>query len=214
NAVNCVINIISRNARDTRGVVAVAGGGAAERGFASVRYAGNFGKRTAFRVYGGYFNRDSLALASGADAKDPYHMDQGGFRIVWGIGYRASSDRTQSSPALFFDPSGRRLALFNIFAQDEIAISGDRLHLILGSKFENYTFSGWDALPTARMVWTPTDRQTVWGAVSRAVRIPTQFDEDLRITGGAPFVLLRGDAAFRTESLVAYEIGYRVLPDP
>src|ERR1700674_2434783 len=130
------------------------------------------------------------------------------------MGYRASDDQTKDTPLLFFDPSGRHLALFNIFAQDEIAVSGDRLHLILGSKFENYSYSGWNVQPTARLVWTPGTRQSLWGAVSHAVRIPTQFDEDLRITGGTPLVLIRGDANFRPEGLVAYEIGYRVLPEP
>jgi iron complex outermembrane recepter protein len=116
---------------------------------------------------------------------------------------------------LFFEPSGRHLALFNLFAQDEIALSGDRLHLVLGSKFENYTYNGWDAQPSARLIWIPSPRQSFWGAISRAVRIPTQFEKDLRITlPGAALVLVRGDTGFQREGLTAYEIGYRVLPLP
>src|SRR5205807_3947235 len=132
--------------------------------------------------------------------------------IVWGLGYRASSDETKPEPVIYFAPSGRKLALFNTFFQDEIAISADRLHLILGSKFENYTYSGWNAQPSARFTWTPSAHQTFWGAVSRAERIPTQFDRDLRIVTATSLLLLRGDSAFQSEGLVAYEIGYRILP--
>ena len=304
NAVNCVINIITRSARDTRGVMVVAGGGAQERGFATLQYGGSVGMRTAYRIYGNYFNRDSLALQTGSDAKDPYQMEQGGFRVdsdittrdqltvqgdlysgdngilnrpdisvhggnllarwthrfengsdlqgqmyydrtsrlvpqqiaevrntydvdiqhhfragerhdvVWGAGYRASNDGTKQLPLLFFDPSGRHLALFNVFAQDEIALNPQTLYLILGSKFENNTYTGWEVQPTARLAWTPTTRQTLWGSISRAIRIPTQFDRDLRITAGTPFVLLQGSSRFVSEELLAYEIGYRILPDP
>ena len=81
NAVNCVINIISKSTKDTKGGLAVTGGGAAERGFATLQYGGRLGSQTDYRVYGNYFDRDSLALQNGADAKDPYQMEQGGFRI-------------------------------------------------------------------------------------------------------------------------------------
>jgi iron complex outermembrane receptor protein len=130
------------------------------------------------------------------------------------MGYRTSGDETHPSTLLFFDPASRRLGLFNVFAQDEIAIRDDRLHLILGSKFENYTYSGWSAQPTARLVWTPDARQTLWGGVSRAVRLPTRFDDDLRILAANGAVLIRGSSTFHPESLVAYEVGYGVLPDP
>src|ERR1041384_4645326 len=60
NAVNAVINVVTKSARDTEGILAVAGGGAAERGFATLRYGGTAGKQTSYRIYGNYFNRDSL----------------------------------------------------------------------------------------------------------------------------------------------------------
>src|SRR3954452_22979239 len=82
-----------------------------------------------------------------------------------------------------------------------------------GSKFEKYTLSGWDAQPSVRLLWAPDPRQSLWGAISRAVRIPTQFDQDLRVTAG-PLVLITGSPNFKRENLTAYEIGYRVLPVP
>jgi iron complex outermembrane receptor protein len=132
--------------------------------------------------------------------------------LVWGLGYRVSNDSTNPGPTISFDPSGRHLALFNFFAQDEIAVAGDRLHLILGSKFENYTYSGWSVQPSARVVWTPEPHQSIWAAISRAERIPTQFDEDLRISVAGSPVLIRGDSQFQSERLTAYEIGYRLIP--
>ena len=52
----------------------------------------------------------------------------------------------------------------------------------------------------------------MWGAVSRAVRVPTRFDTDLRFrfpgsTTGA--LLLTGNSDFESESVMAYEAGYR-----
>jgi iron complex outermembrane receptor protein len=54
-----------------------------------------------------------------------------------------------------------------------------------------------------------------WAAVSRAVRLPTRFDTDLRlrnvITGA---VVLQGSEDFDAESVVAYEAGYRARLHP
>jgi iron complex outermembrane receptor protein len=54
----------------------------------------------------------------------------------------------------------------------------------------------------------------LWGGVSRAVRMPTRFDSDLQFTGGTPIVLLAGSPAFQSETLVAKEVGYRLLAIP
>lgn len=48
----------------------------------------------------------------------------------------------------------------------------------------------------------------VWGAISRAVRTPTRFDQDLRITVNN-VVVIRGDRDFKPEKLTAYESGAR-----
>jgi len=41
---------------------------------------------------------------------------------------------------------------------------------------------------TARLRWNVARNQILWGGVSRAVRMPTRFDTDLRFTGGTPFL--------------------------
>ena len=53
----------------------------------------------------------------------------------------------------------------------------------------------------------------MWGALSRAVRLPTRFDTDLRLVNvqtGA--ITLTGTEDFKAEEVIAYEAGYRVRP--
>jgi iron complex outermembrane receptor protein len=86
NAVNGVINIITKTAADTQGGLVTAGAGGEERGFGGVRWGGSFGsgeKPGHYRVYGKYFDRDSMVLADGSDARDDMRMGQGGFRADW-----------------------------------------------------------------------------------------------------------------------------------
>lgn len=81
NAVNGVINIITRSAKDTQGFYGEAGGGDALRGFTGVRYGGSLAPNVYYRIYGKYSDRNGAALASGADATDDWQLTQGGFRI-------------------------------------------------------------------------------------------------------------------------------------
>ena len=107
-----------------------------------------------------------------------------GHSIVFGGGYRISDDDTDVTRILFFEPKGRTSHLFNVFAQDEISL-GRGVFGTLGSKLEHNSYSGWELQPTGRIRWT-RGRDTLWGGVSRAVRMPTRFDSDIRVTGGLP----------------------------
>src|SRR4030081_850554 len=57
NAVNAVINIITKKAKDTQGVFASAGGGSLDRGFFGFRYGAGNGKAFNYRIYGKAFSR-------------------------------------------------------------------------------------------------------------------------------------------------------------
>jgi iron complex outermembrane recepter protein len=81
NAVNGVINIITRSARDTQGLELEAGGGTELENLASVRYGGAISSNASYRVYAKHFERDDSVLANGGDASDAWRMTQGGFRI-------------------------------------------------------------------------------------------------------------------------------------
>ena len=128
--------------------------------------------------------------------------------LVWGGGYRATSDRTEETPVLFFEPSDRTTHLFNVFVQDEIRLGRKGWFATLGTKLEHNSYSGWELQPTGRVRLT-RPRATVWGAISRAVRMPTRFDSDIRVTLGQPVVVITGSPAFEPEQLVAYEAGVR-----
>jgi iron complex outermembrane receptor protein len=81
NAVNGVINIISKSARDTQGAYVEAGGGTELRAFAGVRYGAALAPHVFFRVYGKYFDRDDAVFPDGRAARDSWRMRQGGFRL-------------------------------------------------------------------------------------------------------------------------------------
>ena len=133
--------------------------------------------------------------------------------IVSGVGYQVTRGRATRSPVLFFAPEMRTSPLTSLFVQDDIALAPGRVHLVIGTKVEHNDYTGMEYQPSARLRWT-MGAQTIWGAVSRAVRMPTRFDTDLRFTGAAPFVVLRGDPAFRSETVVATELGYRRAVSP
>jgi iron complex outermembrane receptor protein len=80
NAVNGVINIITRSAADTQGKLLSAGVGTEERGGAA-RYGGKVNEDTAFRVYAKGFERDATERANGNDSHDRWTRQQAGFRL-------------------------------------------------------------------------------------------------------------------------------------
>lgn len=302
NAVNGVINILTKSARDTQGTLVTLGGGQEDEAFASFRQGGKVGD-TAYRAYGKYSYRDSLAFANGDSARDPLRRGQAGFRLdspgtgagtwtlqgdayhglagqtvveradtvldganllgrwsstyaedsgsdlqvyydythrqipdwfeehrhtldvdfqhrlpagprqklVWGAGYRITEDQVGNSPGVAFLPDHRTESLFSAFAQDEIALES-HLRLTLGTKLEHNDWTGFEVQPSVRLSWVPDDRRTLWGAISRAVRTPTRYDEDIVFYTAAGTPLLEGSNDFVSEELLAYELGYRVQP--
>lgn len=131
--------------------------------------------------------------------------------IIWGGGYRFSRDDVSNRASLAFLPERRDLNLVNLFVQDSIALIKDRLQLTLGSKFEHNDYTGFEAQPSARVSWNPHEEQWLWGAVSRAVRTPSRIDRDLFAPASPPF-LLAGGPDFESETVIAYELGYRGQP--
>ena len=81
NAVNGVINIITRKAADSEGVYVEGGGGNQLQEFGGIRYGAALGDATQFRVYGKYFDRGDESIANGTRADDSWHQAQGGFRM-------------------------------------------------------------------------------------------------------------------------------------
>jgi iron complex outermembrane recepter protein len=300
NAVNGVINVVSKRAADTQGVLLTVAGGAEERFTTALRYGGRAGAGH-YRVYGKFFDRDDANLPGGVDAHDGQRLGQGGFKLEFepaahgftlqgdvyrtradtatdadiradganvlgrwtyrrssrselqvqgyfdrtrrvvpqqidearntldievlqrlnlnsrhtlsaGASYRHSADDTIASPLLAFDPAERTTHLAGAFAQDEFAISPAVL-LVAGAKIEHNDFTGVEWQPSLRGRWMPNTAHTIWGAVSRAVRLPTRFDSDVRVFR-AGLLVATGDPDFRSEEVVAFEAGYRTSPLP
>jgi iron complex outermembrane receptor protein len=318
NAVNGVINIITKNAEDTHGTLASAGGGDIDQGIARARFGGMHGKGFDYRVYGKGFMRGGEFHPDGVNF-DEWRMGQVGFRTDWskdardtfnfqgdmykgldgervsvslysppsvevingphntsggnliaewrrqlnahsdletrgyfdrtsrfspqldetrntydldllyhvmvksrqdvllGVGARWSHDNvTNVFQTLTFAPPQETDSIYSWFLQDQIGIVPKKLSLILGSKFEHNNRSGFEVQPNGRLMWTPSAHQTVWAAVTRAVRTPSRLDQDLQLTDfleAKPPVFLRvvGSKSFRSEHLLGTEVGYREL---
>lgn len=83
NAVNGIINVITRHAKDTQGPLLALEGGQSERSVA-VRQGGRLGDNGYYRIYGKGYNRSSSRLSNGAAAGDAADNGQAGFRADWG----------------------------------------------------------------------------------------------------------------------------------
>lgn len=81
NAVNGVINVVSKNARETQGLVASTSSGSFLNNITQARYGFRVDSTLFFRIYGQHFDQRSTVLETGKDAKDAWRMSQGGFRM-------------------------------------------------------------------------------------------------------------------------------------
>ncbi len=80
NAVDGVINIITRNAGETHGGYITAGGGNLDEGFGTVQYGGNLAHKIDFRVYTKYENEAQTTSSAGQAGGDAWNLLSGGFR--------------------------------------------------------------------------------------------------------------------------------------
>jgi iron complex outermembrane receptor protein len=146
-----------------------------------------------------------------------HHIALGGRQdIVWGLGYRYTTDLILGSLTVAMNPASSTHQIFDGFFQDEIALIPDRLYLTGGMKLEHNDNTGFGVMPSVRMAWAPSASQMIWVAVSRALRAPSRNDTNLVLnignigTSGSPDVLrLYGNPQYQDERLIAYEAGYR-----
>ena len=104
NAVNGVINIITKHARDTQGGLIAAGGGTEERAFGAARYGWQPRDDQHARLYAKSFERDAGFSPTG-NAHDQTQMSQAGFRWDWDASAR---DVVRVSGDLFSTTAGQR----------------------------------------------------------------------------------------------------------
>lgn len=303
NAVNGVINVITKNSKDTKGLYAEVAAGNSLPGMGSLRYGGQLANDLSYRVYGTGFKLGNAIDTNGIKVNDKWWMLNGGFQLDWeasgkdrvslqqniyygkpnpdagdtsviargdniiarwnhsisarsdyqlqiyydhtwrdfgnkftedlktydiewqnryrlgqrheltyGLNFRMMDHKVTNLELFAFLPEHKRLYLYSVFLQDEIMLIRDRLRFTVGSKIEHNSYTGFEYQPNGRLAWTPANNQTVWGAVSRAVRTPARIDRDffLFLAPGLPFI--SGNDAFRSENVISYELGWRLQP--
>jgi len=140
--------------------------------------------------------------------------------VVWGLEYRRTPSSFGNTFQVSFLPPNESLSLYSGFVQDEITLIPNRLHFIAGTKLEHAAYTGFNAQPNGRLLWTPTKKQTIWASVAVAERTPDRADRGLVADvaafpgpGVSPAVLaILGDPNTKNERVLAYELGYRVQP--
>lgn len=303
NAVNGVVNIVTKSAAETQGSFQQVGGGSEFAGFAAWRYGDEVGDLGHYRVYAKTTHYNAQEAPGAGDAQDPGKNNQLGFRsdlklsdtdtltvqgdyytgsiqspatnkdelasgynvisrwkrrydessdteiqfiydqtsrdnrlnfaedrntydldikhrfavgerqsFVLGAGYHVTDDDIENldPTSVKFSPLKRRDQTLDIFVQDQIALIKDTLNLTLGAKYERNDYTGDEFQPSVRFGYILDDRNTFWGAVSRAVRIPNRLDHTIDFFDG----VIIGDENFKSEEVVAYELGYRAIFKP
>jgi iron complex outermembrane receptor protein len=319
NAMNGVINIITKSSKVTQGGLLTMGTGSEETATGVIQYGGKIGHNGTYRAFGKYFNKESSVLTNGREAADGWHGSHGGFRsdwdlsprdtmtvqgdlyqtaegqtfttllsnrlpevatlndrvtvdagnllarwnhslrdgsdmslqvyydrfrrvdggieeksgtfdvdfqhhraigsrndVVWGLGYRTINDTLTDGYNTRWAPQQRTDNLYSGFVQDEIRLFKS-VWLTVGSKLEHNDYSGVEYEPSARLVWTPSDRQAVWISASQAIRQPSRKDvqvdfdySTLPLEGGGFGVLkVVGNPNSKAEQLRDYQVGYR-----
>src|SRR6266849_3720977 len=80
NAVDGVINIISKKAEATPGMLVTGGGGTQAQGFGTVQYGGKITGGTSYRIFTSYQSNNHFPDLNGQNAEDGWHLLHGGFR--------------------------------------------------------------------------------------------------------------------------------------
>jgi iron complex outermembrane receptor protein len=142
-----------------------------------------------------------------------------GRELIVGGGYRYERNATSTTNDDIVIPQTRRDTIYNMFAHYEMP-TDSRGRLTLGAKLEHNTFCGTEFEPDVRYLYRLSDAQTLWAAVSRVVRTPSQSELNGEFLsnadaparpGALPTAYVTfGSPALGAEVLVAGELGYRV----
>ncbi|MGA3066972.1 MAG: TonB-dependent receptor [Tepidisphaeraceae bacterium] len=174
----------------------------------------------ALQFYYDRYNRDEYVLDSSIDTFDSDFHDRFPLgdqqELTWGGGARLTLIDDVSTSSVVVNPGAQQDYLINQFVQDDVALVPDRLHFFAGTKLEENNLTGLEVQPSARLLWTPNKTNSIWGAVSRAVRTPsvgdrdTFFVESRSTVAGTPVETdLVPNSDFGSEEMMSYELGYR-----
>jgi len=133
--------------------------------------------------------------------------------LVMGLGYRLVEDDVVNTPANAFLPPRVGRAWSNAFAQDEITLQKDRLHLTLGTKVEHNNGRGLSSSPARGSPGRPM-RNRRFGARFHARSGPRRASIATSTHQPRRRIASRASNNVVSEKLMAYELGYRVQVDP
>ncbi|MBM4062563.1 MAG: TonB-dependent receptor [Planctomycetes bacterium] len=185
-------------------------------------FTGDDGAATRVQLYYDAFDRDWQGFyrerrhTADLDAQHVF-APIGDHVITVGAGYRVTRDHTDGSSAVRSAEFVATNDLLNVFALDDWTLY-DGLRASVGVKLEHNDYTGLETQPEARLAWQPAADWLVWGAVSRAVRTPSRFEDAGEVDyagtaggpGGLPIVTtLFGNKDLAAEELLAYEVGTR-----
>ncbi len=189
------------------------------------RYTEVFDKQTSWQIQAYYDHYAYNVPQVFSETRDTYDIDlQYQFSpwechdFVTGANYRNSMNLTQGTFFVSYNPANFDTQWGSVFAQDTITLEEDRWYFTLGIRLEQNTFGGFQPEPTARLLFLPSNRQSMWIAISRAAQNPTRSDTQISVNEhtGPPnvpvFLNILGNPDFQAEDVVAYEIGYRKAP--
>lgn len=149
------------------------------------------------------------------DLEFRYFIDHHNIRWNFGAGYRLYDTDISGSNMYSFSHSNIKDYIFNFYLQSEIDMN-PKIKLIFGGKLEYHENIGSNFQPTFRFLWNISNNDSIWGAISKAVRVPSKGE--LYIKGnlfaseinGVPFFIgILGNSHLDPEKLTALEMGYR-----
>jgi len=185
------------------------------------RWQRDVSKTRGFRLQA-YFDRTSWLAPhfgerrSTVDVDFLHHVTLARHTLTAGAGARISPSRfLQIIPTLDFTPREQTDSVYSGFAEDEVALVRERVWLTAGTKIERNNYTGVEVQPGVRLLWTPRAGQSLWSAITRAVRTPSRIEDAVSSisyssTTTVPiFLRATGSSDFEAERMVGYEAGYR-----
>lgn len=136
--------------------------------------------------------------------------------IYWGGGYQQYWDQAYSGPYAGLTPASATYRAGDVVLRDEWQFIPGRWTVSAGVRLDYTSYSRLDYQPSVRLLYTPNHRQSVWFAVSRALRVPDRIDrnfhfiENLEVFGIPVKETGHGSLAMRPETERSAEAGYRV----
>jgi iron complex outermembrane recepter protein len=100
--------------------------------------------------------------------------------------------------------------IYTGFLQDEIRL-GKSADLTLGAKLQQNNYSGFDVLPSGRLLWSINEKQSLWAGITRSVTTPSDIEENFLLQAATPTLVIQvlGNQQFKSEEVLGYELGYR-----